>query len=514
MTRRFGEDRSGNIIVVFALALIPIFGLVGAAIDYARATSEQEKIQRALDTAVLAVNRQIGQMDEAELKEYAQSIVDANLQGLSANIDEVSVDEELRQVDIVASSSVETALLKLLKINEIGISARAQSKTGSASFEIALVLDNSGSMAGDRILTLRKASEDLVNTLFGNDPVSDEVNISVVPFSGSVNVGPQNANATWMDRNAISPVHQGIFSGKVNRFDLYKKFTNITWAGCVEVRPAPHNVTDSLPSASDPATLFVPTFAPDEPDYRKVWIFNTDDYTNNYMTDKSGSCTKDTSQFQGSGDDVKNTAQVCKYTSSVTSKTGNSGASIRGPNYICDSEPITPLTNVRSDLLSAIGKMQAKGYTNILEGVTWGWRTLSPGLPFTEGVPYDTPNNAKFMIVMTDGANTVPTNNNQGLKSAYTAFGYANENRMGTNHNNGATVQKMNEYTLQACNNVKAAGIKVFTIAFAIDDATTVNMLRGCASATDAAFTAQTTSELSDTFAKIAGTLGELRISQ
>ena len=157
--------------------------------------------------------------------------------------------------------------------------------------------------------------------------------------------------------------------------------------------------------------------------------------------------------------------------------------------------------------------MHADGYTNILEGLTWGWRTLSPGEPFTQGAPYDLENNSKFIILMTDGANTVPNNPGGGLDSAYTAFGYADQDRLGTNHSNHAMVGKMNDYTLEACANVKAAGIKIFTIAFDINDAQTVAMLKSCASSSDSAFTAGTTSELSSTFAEIAGSLGELRIS-
>ena len=65
-------------------------------------------------------------------------------------------------------------------------------------------------------------------------------------------------------------------------FDEIKYYTNsaetltapaFSWQGCVEARPYPYNVNDAKPSAmsdeistitGDPATLFVPMFAPDE----------------------------------------------------------------------------------------------------------------------------------------------------------------------------------------------------------------------------------------------------------
>ncbi len=504
---RFLADRRGSIAVIFALALIPLLGLIGAGIDYSRATVEQEKIQHALDASVLAVNRQIGEMNDGQLEDYAQSVLDSNLQGATATIDDLSIDRAKRIVTMSASADVDTTFMKILGLNAIEVSASAQSVTGSSSMEIALVLDNSGSMGGSRISTLQSASQDLVQTLFGDKTVSDEVSVSVVPFAGAVNVGSANASATWMDRYAKSSIHQGMFTTPVNRFDLFKEMNGTSWKGCVEVRPAPYNTDDTAPDPARPDTLFVPALAPDEPDYRMVkFLFFTipvSDFANSYLTDTGGTC-------PGSVDgmtQLQKTGQACKY-HNVTPKSGTPG-----PNSNCDSEAITPLTNVKQTINSALGKMHATGSTNILEGVTWGWRTLSPGAPFTQGAPYDSSNNSKFMIVMTDGANTVPTSAGD-LESAYTAFGYANQGRLGTNHSNSAMVQKMNDYTLEACTNVKNAGIKIFTIAFDISDGTTVDMLRRCASGEKYAFTAQTTGDLSATFAEIGNNLGDLRIAQ
>jgi Flp pilus assembly protein TadG len=49
--RRFRHDRSGNIAVLFMLALLPILSAVGCAIDYSRATQLQAKLQAAVDAA-------------------------------------------------------------------------------------------------------------------------------------------------------------------------------------------------------------------------------------------------------------------------------------------------------------------------------------------------------------------------------------------------------------------------------------------------------------------------------
>src|ERR1700709_1714038 len=48
---RFRRDRSGNIAVVFTLALLPMLSAVGCAIDYSRATQLKSKLQAAVDAA-------------------------------------------------------------------------------------------------------------------------------------------------------------------------------------------------------------------------------------------------------------------------------------------------------------------------------------------------------------------------------------------------------------------------------------------------------------------------------
>lgn len=54
MTPRFLRDRSANVAVIFAIALIPLLGAVGSAVDYTIASNQRMKMQTALDSAVLA----------------------------------------------------------------------------------------------------------------------------------------------------------------------------------------------------------------------------------------------------------------------------------------------------------------------------------------------------------------------------------------------------------------------------------------------------------------------------
>ena len=135
-------------------------------------------------------------------------------------------------------------------------------------------------------------------------------------------------------------------------------------------------MSDTAPTSSNPDTLFVPFFWPDEPDSDNN---NGDYYTNNYLNDHT---TSNGSAAQ------KNTD---KYVSSTVSwQSGKKDTTFpytSGPNYGCP-RPILPLTDNRTDVESAIDAMVAYPAmgTYIPTGLAWGWRVLSPGAPFTEGV--------------------------------------------------------------------------------------------------------------------------------
>jgi Flp pilus assembly protein TadG len=55
--RRFWSDRRGNVALVFALAAIPVFGAMGAAVDYSMASAYRSDIQKALDATALALTK-------------------------------------------------------------------------------------------------------------------------------------------------------------------------------------------------------------------------------------------------------------------------------------------------------------------------------------------------------------------------------------------------------------------------------------------------------------------------
>ncbi|MEM7302987.1 MAG: pilus assembly protein TadG-related protein, partial [Pseudomonadota bacterium] len=292
---RFAADRSGNIAIATGIAIVPLTLAIGVAVDYSMISNRKAHIQHALDTAALATAKNLGLVkSRAELKDLARSYFYANLNGLKpTDVKLVFHDSNTAggtAIELSAYMDYKMLFGSLYEKKQRRIQKSSIVKTGNNSLEIALVLDNSGSMNwNNRIGTAKKAATGLINQLteaFETSTHPAPVKFSVVPFTGHVNVGQQHARALWMDTTGLSPIHHENLNWQQNpraraygdgrwrdgsgrwltRFSLFSDMIGVRWSGCVEARPWPHHTRDTSPNPAQPATLYVPAFAPDEPD--------------------------------------------------------------------------------------------------------------------------------------------------------------------------------------------------------------------------------------------------------
>lgn len=498
---RLAAERRAAIAPIFALCLPLILGLVGGAADYATALSRHARLQNVLDAAALAATRQITALStQAQAAATIRGYLNAHLDFASGVAFDVQINTATRSLKVTATYSYQTVLLPIMGIKTVPLAAMSASQLGRSYLELALVLDNSGSMAGSRITAARLAATDLMRKVLDMAYTQGDVQVALVPFASMVNVGTGNASASWMDTGGLSPIHSENFSTSANRFTLFKQMRGVSWGGCVETRPSPHDVTDSKPVSGTPATLFVPSFAPDEPD-EGTWY----GFYNSYIDD---ACTGQSSSASA----IQRQERVCKY-AGATPDVSLANGTRRGPNQLCDSNPIVPLNYNAATLAAAIAAMPAYGGTNLVEAVTWGWRVLSPDPPFTEGRAYSDPQNRKIMVLMTDGSNDIIGISNMN-GSFYSSFGYAVAGRLGTTSSNRNTlIAKMNEKTLLACANAKAAGIQIYTVAFYVTDATALSILSQCASDPSMALVANSETGLTDAFSEIGNQIKRLRLT-
>ncbi len=189
-----------------------------------------------------------------------------------------------------------------------------------------------------------------------------------------------------------------------------------------------------------------------------------------------------------------------KYTQEALLKTG--GGNIKagtkrsndigdyGPNQGCTTKPLLPMTPDKQPALDAITVMKPGGYTNVQEGIAWGWRILSPGAPFKEGRAYDFPENDKYLIVLTDGNNTYPGQSTLN-ETEYYSWGFGHDDRVMDHSNSAWSNEKaMDVHTAATCANAKLpkneeneSAIKIFTIAYDVPSGSSVKqLLYDCAS--------------------------------
>lgn len=491
MIRKFGSDRRGNYALMTVIAMVPLMGAVALAVDYSELLRQKQDTLSALDAAGIATAQQIvaGKSD-TDVKAFAQTFFEVNLGHVKKTDTLLTVtlpnnntgggtlklcaDLQYHPYFLPAA-----AMLIGKTATDVEMSACSEVRLKN-TLEVSLVLDNSGSMtqlghgsSQVRFDLLKSAAKQLVDQLAGQaqqmKQVTKPVQFSLVPFAASVNVGPANANATWMDTTGISPLDQENLdwstltsanspnqyatktgnnyyakgsswdatqvNNVLTRFSLYKWMKRISsctkngsgvctsnivyapiasWGGCVESRPYPYNIQDTAASTATPATMFVPMFAPDETDNVDT---SSRPANNNWHLDIS------------TGTDPVRQKYMPKYFNAGTKITPAYGMD-EGPNTSCSTTAITPLTDVSvaagaTSIKGSIDAMVADGATNVPEGMAWGWRTLSSTAPFTEGRPETERGNDKVLIVLTDGANTYYTPTSVTAQT-YSGTGYLN----------------------------------------------------------------------------------------
>ncbi len=235
MPGTFWGDRRGNYTLLTAAALVPILGSLALAVDYTIMSQQRQDVLNALDAAGVATARYITKgASGAVATAYAKDFFETNLNSVSpqhASLTVLLPQDNMGGGTLKLSASMQyqpyfvPAFSALLGADN-GLSNLAFTAVSEVqlknTLEVALVLDNSGSMdyigAGSgkkRMVLLKDAAKQLVDTLAAEGAqlkqVTNPVQFSVVPFAASVNVGTSNKTAAWMDRDGISPIHHENF---------------------------------------------------------------------------------------------------------------------------------------------------------------------------------------------------------------------------------------------------------------------------------------------------------------
>ncbi|MFT8243810.1 pilus assembly protein TadG-related protein [Roseomonas sp. BN140053] len=506
--------------MLMAFAAIPLLLMVGVAVDLTRLYALRSRLVTATDAAALAGARAIADPTrDAQIRAWfwanftrrSATVTEGFLRATVTDIRVLTDPADSNVVRVQTTATLPTTFMRLGELVGMGNVALMTAKADQAArrqergMELALVLDVTGSMSDSpgsgqpsKIASLRNAATDLINIMFGSRATVPNLWVSIVPYTTTVNIG--RGRTGFLAPGSYDP----------------GQFLPTVWRGCVEARMGGQDMTDTPPAQ-----------APFQP-FR--WRSTLNQYSP-YPGDNDWST---------SGTNVPNEANPESPKSD--SQQHSLGNSERGPNLSCE-RALTPLIQSKATLLSEIAALRAgpdRGGTVTNQGLQWGWNNLSPrwrGLWGTANLPldYNTPNMDKVLILMTDGVNdladstagapgactvTACTKPPGGARayvattdSDYTSYGRLAENRLGlTRVSSANAITEFNRRTGVLCASIKAAGITVYTITFALNNTTTQNLFRTCASKPEYYFNSPDATALRGAFTEIGQQLSNLRL--
>ena len=546
LLNKFWRSTSGNFTLVLGLGLPAILTAIAFATDVSTLMRAKSNLQNALDAANLASSH-LGDLDITRNDAFDRYF-QVNIAGhgeLGNAKATLTVD---RGINFIKTKAVATADVNLnfafLFGNSKHIEVDASAVESNNQLEVVLVLDNTGSMAGARMTALRTATKSLLDTLEAAKSPTRQIRASLVPFVTAVNVDGDEFDPSWIDmdgKSSTNGVNFPVIDGKrPNHMALFKqlKATGWTeagwngtgWKGCVEARPGAYNVSDTPPDPAKPDTLFVPYFAPDDPeDAQKPSgsYGNSDKYYNNSYLDDVSDKTKLAKQGGNAlGIDLSSLLdavlpadkaakeKVAKYVAPAKELITETGSAITvGPNRACPT-PVVPLTDDFDKLRKAASEMtewNGSG-TNVSEGLSWGMRVLSPAAPYTDGAPWKTPGISKIVLLLTDGENVVYGASEQPTKSDYTSYGYLAGGRFGSD-NQTTAARNVDGWTRSVCTQLKNEGVQIYTMVLQSDTAANRALYSACASDPSDYYAVNDPTKLPNVFQQIASEFSKLQLT-
>uniref|UniRef100_E6VCR3 Putative Flp pilus-assembly TadG-like N-terminal domain-containing protein n=1 Tax=Rhodopseudomonas palustris (strain DX-1) TaxID=652103 RepID=E6VCR3_RHOPX len=291
--RRFPAASGGNIAVIFGIALLPLLGFVGAAVDYSRASRARTAMQSALDSTALMVAKDL--TSGKITAENVQSAANTYFTSLYKNTDAPSIDvtatytpktsSENAKLTVGGTGSINTEFMKVMNISQMSLGASSTTTWGGTRLRVALALDVTGSMdSAGKLSAMKTAAKQLIDTLKATSTTKEDVYISIVPFNVMVNVGPGNKNATWLDWDTSYGSCKSKYTTKnacQAGGDSWNYWSNTcqsqktlksacqagghtwtasnvnSWKGCVTDRTQNYDTTKTEPTSATPDTLFL-----------------------------------------------------------------------------------------------------------------------------------------------------------------------------------------------------------------------------------------------------------------
>ncbi len=275
--RRFLRDTGGSILPIFVVVMFVVIAMIGMGIDYTRGSLANAKMQAALDATALALSSTAASLTAAALTTQATTYFNGIYTGTALGAPTITAtysNVTNPQLVMSATASHEDDFPRPAAPEHVDHQCQRSSTIawGESRLRVALVLDNTGSMADSgKIGALQTATKNLLAQLKAAAANNGDVYVSIIPFVKDVNVGGTNYNATWIDWTDWNATNgtcsRGIgISQSTCILGTWTPAAHSTWNGCITDRglpaptstPSPQNYDTNVtaPSAGTVATLF------------------------------------------------------------------------------------------------------------------------------------------------------------------------------------------------------------------------------------------------------------------
>jgi Flp pilus assembly protein TadG len=543
----FVKSKRGNVAPIFAIAILPIIGLTGAAIDYSRQSALKSSIQAALDATALAMAKsapalsQASTPDDNKLQAAADKYFKALINRPDATINPITAAYSTTngpQLVLTAAGSLPRTFTRIMGFADLGVGSSSTIKWGNDRQRVALVLDTTGSMAtANKIGELKKATKNLLDQLKAASSTDGDVLVSIIPFSKDVNVGSSgNGSASWLqfddgtDKSWDGANGACTISDKTLRsvcqaaatcsLSGYSNQSSCTSAGtCSLSGYTTQSTCTAAPPCSNPGqttqSACTSSKACTKSQYSNQNNCERNSGTWGYGTWAPGTWTagvwnngvwtpKDHSEWNGCVTD-RGSATAPGTTAGndqlkTTPTAGDATTLFYPEQYSLCSPKMKGLSNEWDNMKTLVDSLYAAGSTNQGIGLVWGWQSLVGGGPLTAPAKNTTNYTYKeTIILLSDGLNT--------------------QNRWdGNGHDHSQDVDNRMYYSnAGTCRNITDSGITIYTIQVNTGTGSSKDpesaVLKNCASTGKFKMITVAT-EIGTVFEQIGKELSKLRVAQ
>ena len=406
----FSSDERGSLTIFSLFLFVLILLIAGLAVDLARFESERVAVQNTLDSAILSASS-LSQESDAEtlVKDYFAKA------GLDPDGVTVVETQQLsgdgtglvgRGVTATAPISMNTLFMSMMGIDELNGGSGGRAYEAVQNIEISLIVDISGSMGrNSRLDNLKVAAKEFVDVVLTDNPSADYTSISIIPYNATVVVGDE----------ILSRLNAGGSSVAVDPVPSYP--------GAMATYNTEHNHSTCVRFEDN--DFYTRAISPTTPLNR-------------------------VSHFKEGGNSYSKPTMNSRWCNENRSS-------------------ILPLSNNPTILKAHIDGLTSGGWTGIDNGMKWGVALLDPAFaPVTaamvddtvlsenvRGRPglYDNASTLKYVVLMTDGDNTIQRDLDSDFKNGPSRVWYAESRTSGYDDALGRNLTSYDGYYVEMPNN-------------------------------------------------------------